>query len=164
MDSGQANLTHVAVGSNGAIYAAGWTGVFASGSMDWLLARYSIAGKRAWVRTYDGGAHSNDMLRDMYVSGDACVVVGSAATSSSLTAKGGWFGRVTQMSIWARRQGESCRRARELLVRPCSRGPGRAGDSVVVHQDQLVDPRRAGQGAWPTTAQDASHTAMLRAT
>ena len=88
----RANLTNVDIGPNGAIYAAGWIGD--SGNSDWLLTKYSVAGGRAWAKTYHGAFGGDDYFGDMHVRGDLCILAGAMTTSA--TNIGAWFGRVEQ--------------------------------------------------------------------
>jgi uncharacterized delta-60 repeat protein len=76
--NGQDMGTCVAVDIYGSIYVAGRTISPETGS-DYLLIKYNSSGVQQWVRTYDGAAHGNDIVRKMVVHGSAVYITGYSA-------------------------------------------------------------------------------------
>jgi len=56
--------TEIAVAADGSIYVAGSTESSANG-YDYLLIQYNSSGAEQWVKTFDGTAHGNDVVRKM---------------------------------------------------------------------------------------------------
>jgi len=65
----------IAFGTKGYLYTAGWT-TNTSGNTDILLIKWTTAGKRVWVRTYNGPKHRIDYTLGLAVdkAGNATVV------------------------------------------------------------------------------------------
>lgn len=59
-----------------------------SGNIDIVLLRYTAAGKRVWVRSFDGAAHGLDWMKDLAVARDGSAVV--CGSTFSRTGREDW--------------------------------------------------------------------------
>jgi hypothetical protein len=76
------SATDVAIDSKGNVVVCGTT--TGANGRDWILCKYSAAGKRLWTWRYDGAGHGNDAPVEMVVDGGGNVyVTGSAAVTGT---------------------------------------------------------------------------------
>ena len=80
-DAGQV----VAVGNNGNVYVAGWTG--GGAAADYITLKYDSAGAQQWVQTYNGPANGRDVVSAMCIDGSGNVYVTGASVGDSITAE-----------------------------------------------------------------------------
>jgi hypothetical protein len=64
----------IALGPKGIVYTAGWT-TNSAGNIDMLLVKWSPAGKKIWVRTYNGPKHGADSVAGLGVDTKGNVTV-----------------------------------------------------------------------------------------
>jgi hypothetical protein len=95
-------VLNVAAGPSGSVYLAGTTSK--GGNSDWLLAKYSASGKRAWLRTADFSGRDGDAANGLAVtSGGRAYVAGvgvfAKGNADAVTRAYSSAGRV----LWTRR-------------------------------------------------------------
>ena len=103
--SGPDKASALALDRSGNVLVAGWNSRRGSGA-NAALAKYTPAGKRLWLRTWDGAAHRADKGADVAVdrNGNAVVVGSTALARSSQTAALLLKYSASGELLWARRQ------------------------------------------------------------
>ena len=94
----------IALGLKGFVYTAGWT-TNAAGNENILLIKWTTAGKRVWVRAYDGTKHRIDFASALTVDkyGNATVAGatnGTTAPAYSNIALVNWSGKGVKRWTW----------------------------------------------------------------
>jgi hypothetical protein len=91
----------IALGPKGVVYTAGWT-ENSAGNIDMLLVKWSPAGKKLWVRTYNGPKHGADSVAGLGVDkkGNVTVYGPSVGAYGNDFAVVSWTAAGVKRSAW----------------------------------------------------------------